>query len=72
MRPSAGQGKKKNDNHQKPSHGSGIHHSSRSSVSNRHGKGSVVDMLDKHVRTGILEGVNGWLNRRVLRSGGSS
>jgi hypothetical protein len=35
-------------------------------------RGSVVDMLDKHVRTGILEGVNGWLNRRVLRSGGSS
>lgn len=30
-------------------------------------RGSVVDMLDKHVRTGILEGVNGWLNRRVLR-----
>jgi hypothetical protein len=35
-------------------------------------RGPVVDMLDKHVRTGILEGVNGWLNRRVLRSGGSS
>jgi hypothetical protein len=25
-------------------------------------RGSVVDMLDKHIRTGILGGVNGWLS----------